>query len=132
MAKVQSPPSTKYHPTKRRELVAVADVRLLQAQVINDKGAIKNVVIWQCGEDGVFAENITDLGNAEKTFAIPQWLKDQLKALPLQRQLTWDGRPKSALPYAENALASKAPEVAAPRLTGDVTGDDDLAGFQSA
>ena len=130
MAKVQAPPVTKYHPTKRRELIAVADVRLLQAQVINDKGAIKNVVIWQCGEDGVFAENITDLGNAEKTYALPAWLKDQLKALPLNRQLTWNGQPKSGAPHAENARV-EAP-VPAPRVTADATGDDVLAGFQSA
>lgn len=122
---VKSPARSSYHPTKRRELVAVADVRLLQAQVIDDKGAIRNIVVWQCGEDGIFANHITDFSNPDKVYVIPPWLKTALRELPANKQLTWDGTPKGK-------GGAKAEAPAAPAMTNSAGADDDLPGFQSA
>jgi hypothetical protein len=128
---VSSPKQTaQFHPTLRRKVVASADVLLQQVQVVDKDGAIRSLIVWRCGTDGFYAENIAALSDPQRLKVLPSWVKDQLEALGSDRDLDWRGYPKTgAKPVAaptQMALPTAAP--AAP-VKG---GDDDLTDFKSA
>ena len=123
-----------YHPNRRREVLAVADVSLRQVQLIDTNGQIRSIVLWQCGTDVLYAESIAALSDPQRLKQAPTWVKDQLASLGLDRQFLSDGTP-----YTEKKTVTAAPvstsvrdtKVEVPAAPG-ADADDDLPEFRSA
>lgn len=86
----------KFHPTERNKVLATADVRLQQVQVVDKKGQIRSVIVWQCGTDILYASTMDGLFDAAQRKSAPQWLIDALHTLPSSKQYAADGSAKGA------------------------------------
>lgn len=84
-----------FHPTMRNKVLASADVRLQQVQLVDKKGQIRSVIVWQCGTDMFYANNMDGLFDVAQRKTAPQWLKDAMVALPAESLFNYDGTPKS-------------------------------------
>lgn len=137
MANVQGPIPQKYHPKRRKELLATADVQIMQAQVIGKDGRELNVVFWICGPDIFYANTLPELFS-EKRFKAPPWIREQLKTLALSKQFDCWGNAKSQGDRNPGVDGSPAPTVVVPPrgsipTTHDsLREDDDLPGFKEA
>lgn len=121
-----------YHPSRRREVLAVADVLLRQVQLIDTNGQIRSIVLWQCGTDVLYAESVAALSDPQRLKQAPAWVKDQLAALGLDRQFMSDGTPYTEKRGATPASTPQVP-VKAEMPAGPVSdADDDLPEFRSA
>ena len=68
-----------FHPTKRNEVLAAADVKLQQVQLIDKKGQIRSVVLWRCGTDVFYASTMDGLFDVAQRKRAPEWLLTALK-----------------------------------------------------
>lgn len=131
MSSVSSPKqTTQFHPTLRRKVVASADVLLQQVQVVDKDGAIRSLIVWRCGTDGFYAENIAALADPQRLKVLPVWVKEQIEALTPDRDLDWRGLSKTG---ARSSSPVQMPMPAAPVTVAPTkSGDDDLPDFKSA
>ena len=91
---IQETRQTKFHPTARNQIVAAADVKIRQVQLIDKKGQIRSVVVWQCGSDMFYANNMDGMFDVAQRRNAPDWLKTALLNLPADKQFSYDGSPK--------------------------------------
>jgi hypothetical protein len=115
------------YSTKRRQVVAAADVLIQQVQVVDSKGQIRSVLVWQCGPDILVAETMDGLFDENRRSRAPKWLVDQLKVLPPSRLFDCKGNAKGSV---EELSADTAVTAAAPVPQG--MEDDDAGGFEQA
>lgn len=88
--------TTKFHPTDRNKVIAAADVRLRQVQLVDKRGQIRSVIVWQCGPDVFYANNMDGLFDVAQRKKAPDWLLEELTALPTDRQFTYSGEVKTS------------------------------------
>lgn len=74
--------------------MAAADVRIQQVQLIDKKGQIRSVVVWQCGTDMFYANNMDGMFDVAQRRNAPEWLKTAMITLPLDKQFSYDGAAK--------------------------------------
>lgn len=129
MAHVHGTDIQKYHPTKARETVAAADVRLLQVQVIDKNHRERAVVVWQCGPDILVGETMDALFDADRRFNAPEWLVKGLLNLPPSRQFDCFGNPKSGVAQGDPA---SGPLIAARGTVPEDLEDGELPGIDQA
>lgn len=135
MASVQGPIPNKYHRNRKKELLATADVQLLQAQVIGKDGREFTAVFWICGPDIFYANELSDLFTS-KRFKAPDWVREQLKTLPNSRRFDcWGTSKNQADPDVPPAAKTTAPPATVtpagptPKVS-DSLADDDLPEFK--
>ena len=95
MPVVNNATPTTYHPTEKRKVLATADVRLQQVQVVDKKGQVRSVILWRCGTDVMYANTMDGLFDSAQRRQAPDWLITALKELPLSQQFNSDGSPKT-------------------------------------
>jgi len=102
---------TKFHPTSRRQVIATADVSMMQAQVVDKSGEVRAIVVWKCGPDVYWADTMDGLFDNARRKRAPEWLLEQLAAVPADKQFDSNGRPKgvTAPPEGGNAVAKATP-----------------------
>jgi len=76
--------------------VATADVSLQQVQVVDKQGQIRSIVLWRCGPDVLYSDSLDGLMDNTRRKKAPEWLLEQLKNLPGDRQFHADGTAKSS------------------------------------
>lgn len=92
--------------------MAAADVALQQVQVVDKQGQIRSIVTWQCGPDVLYADSLDGLMDNTRRRKAPEWLLEQLKALPPERQFHADGTAKTGAVSADSHVPtdSDAPD----------------------
>ena len=85
---------TQYHPTERNKVLATADVLLQQVQVVDKKGQIRSVIVWQCGSDILYANSMDGLFDIAQRRQAPDWLKEELNKV--SNRYNYDGTSKSS------------------------------------
>lgn len=78
--------------------MATADVAIQQVQVVDKQGQIRSIVLWRCGPDVLYADSLDGLMDNTRRKKAPEWLLEQLKKLPGDRQFSADGTAKSSVP----------------------------------
>ena len=108
----QKPTQAQYHPTARNQVLANADVRLFQTQVVDKTGKIRGVFVWQCGSDIFYASTMEGMFDEARRHPAPAWLVTGIEQLPPDRRFNFDGTPKGEveevkpyLPTEEDAPA---------------------------
>ena len=91
---VRGLPKAAQFSNKRRTVVATADVALQQVQVVDKSGQVRSIVLWRCGPDILYADSLDGLMDNTRRRKAPEWLVEQLRDLPMERQFSWDGMPK--------------------------------------
>jgi hypothetical protein len=114
---------TKYHPTSRRQVIATADVQMMQVQVVDSNGEIRAIVVWKCGPDVYWAETMDGIFDSARRKRAPTWLLEQLAAVPAEKQFDSEGKPKQV---------SVAKTVAKPAPAHVPDADSDLPQFAQA
>lgn len=83
-------------------------------QVVDKTGQIRSIVVWQCGPDMLYADSLDGLFDNTRRRKAPEWLTEQIRALPLEKQFTFDGSPKggskSSVPEHIPASDTDAPD----------------------
>lgn len=74
--------------------MATADVALQQVQVVDKTGQVRSIVLWRCGPDVLYADSLDGLMDNTRRRKAPEWLLEQLKELPLERQFSFTGEVK--------------------------------------
>jgi len=127
MGVVQGQRKSEFHPTKRKQVMAAADVQIQQVQVVDKNGQMRPVVVWRCGTDIMFAETMDGLFDSARRFKAPAWLVDQLDQLPPSRRFDYLGRP-----YSGGGAEKTAPLLEVSDSLPEGMEDDDVAGAESA
>jgi len=110
-------------------VLATADVKIQQVQVVNKTGEVLAVVVWQCGPDIMFSETMDGLFDAARRYRAPKWLVDQLDQLPPSKRFDYRGIPFGGSERAERGII----EVARTPPEGmEDGGDDDIPGAAPA
>lgn len=86
---------TKFHPTSRNKVLASADVNIQQVQLVDKRGQVRSVVVWQCGSDVFYANTMDGMFDTAQRKTAPPWLKEALHNLDPSNQFNYDGTPKS-------------------------------------
>lgn len=94
----------KYHPSIRRKVIASAEVKLLQVQVIDKNGMDRPVLVWMCGPDIIVGETMDALFDAQRRIQAPRWMVEGLQALPDDRKFDYLGRKVSDLLAGERTV----------------------------
>lgn len=110
-------PKKKFHPTLRRQVIAIADADIKQVQVVDKDGEIRPIIVWICGPDMYWADNMDGLFDNARRKKAPDWLKEQIAALPADRRFRSDG-----------SVATESPGVAVVAQKADT----DLPDFRQA
>ena len=87
---------TKFHPTQRNKVLASADVKIQQVQLVDKRGQVRSVVVWQCGSDVFYANTMDGMFDTAQRKTAPAWLKEALVSLEADKQFNYDGTTKSA------------------------------------
>ena len=95
---VRGLPKAAKFSNQRRTVVATADVALQQVQVVDKQGQIRSIVLWRCGPDVLYADSLDGLMDNTRRKKAPEWLLEQLKKLPGDRQFHADGTAKHTAP----------------------------------
>jgi hypothetical protein len=103
---------THFHPSARRQVIATADAQMMQVQVADKNGQIRAIIVWSCGPDMYWADTMDGIFDNARRKKAPEWLVEQVKNLPVERQFYSDG-------------TSKASAVMAPPGENHVPGDSD-------
>lgn len=90
------PKSAKFS-NQRRTVVATADVAIQQVQVVDKSGQVRSIVVWRCGPDMLYADSLDGLMDNTRRKRAPEWLVEQIKSLPAERQFNAFGSPKAAV-----------------------------------
>lgn len=125
MAIVRDQAKAQFHPSKRRQVLAAADVRIQQVQVVDKDGRVRNIVVWRSGTDVVFSETMDGLFDTDRRFKAPRWVVEQLDALPPSKQYDFLGNVKSNI-SVEHEVADENPEGF------EFDEDDDIEGVAQA
>lgn len=114
---------------RRAELLALADVQIFQADVVDTNSRRRNVIIWRCGTDVFYASTMDALFDESRRKPAPQWLKDQVEKLPATRRFRANGET-----YEEvSSVGRPAPVLPAAVPLGDNESlDEDVAGARQA
>jgi len=114
---------------RRAELLALADVQIFQADVVDTNSRRRNVIIWRCGSDVFYASTMDALFDETRRKPAPQWLKDQVEKLPATRRFRANGET-----YEEAAASGRPVPVlpAAVPLGDNESLDEDVAGARQA
>jgi hypothetical protein len=88
-------PETPTYSNQRRKVVAAADVAIQQVQVVDKAGQVRSIVLWRCGPDVLYADNLDGLFDSARRKKAPSWLTEQLTSLSQERQFYSDGTSKS-------------------------------------
>ena len=118
-------------PGRRADLLALADVRIFQADVIDSQSRRRNVIIWQCGTDVLYAGTMDALFDSQRRRGAPTWLKDQLVKLPASRRFTHDGSLYSAAAGNATVTAESDLPPSEPLAEGEFL-DDEIPGAEQA
>lgn len=86
---------TKFHPTSRNKVLASADVNIQQVQLVDKRGQVRSVVVWQCGSDVFYANTMDGMFDTAQRKTAPPWLKEALQDLDLNNQFNYDGTSKA-------------------------------------
>jgi len=73
-------------------VLATADVAIKQVQIIDKKGQVRSVVVWQCGSDVLYATTMDGLFDDSRRRVAPSWVVEQLPTA--ERQFDYMGEPK--------------------------------------
>jgi hypothetical protein len=114
---------------RRAELLALADVDIFQADVIDTSSRRRNVIIWRCGTDVLYASTMDGLFDEGRRKPAPQWLKDQVDKLPSERRFKSNGDgyvDEEPQPRSSGRLPAPVP------LGDNESLDEDVAGAQQA
>lgn len=76
-------------------MIAAADAKILQVQILDKNSQNRTIVVYQCGPDIYYAATMDGLFDINRRRSAPTWLEEQLKALPASRQLDYLGNIKS-------------------------------------
>ena len=106
---VRGLPTAAKFSNQRRTVVAAADVALQQVQVVDKTGQIRSIVLWRCGPDVLYADSLDGLMDNTRRKRAPEWLIEQLKGLPLERQFTASGVAKGKETEAQPSTPSHVP-----------------------
>lgn len=91
--------------------MATADVAIQQVQVVDKAGQVRSIVLWRCGPDVLYADNLDGLFDSARRKKAPSWLTEQLSSLSKTRQFDADGSPKaSESPVSHIPTDSDAPD----------------------
>jgi len=114
---------------RRAELLALADVQIFQADVVDTNSRRRNVIIWRCGSDVFYASTMDALFDETRRKPAPQWLKDQVEKLPATRRFHANGET-----YEEAAASGRpVPSLPAAVPLGDNESlDEDVDGARQA
>ena len=115
---------------RRAELLALADVQIFQADVIDTNSRRRNVIIWRCGSDVFYASTMDALFDETRRKPAPQWLKDQVEKLPATRRFRANGETYEESPASSGRTAAVLP--AAVPLGENESLDEDVAGARQA
>ena len=85
----------KFHPTKKREVLAIADVMIKQVQLIDKTGLIRSVVMWQCGTDMLYATTMDGLFDEARRRPVPKWMVEKLRKVPPENVYDYMGESKT-------------------------------------
>lgn len=88
-------PKTPTYSNQRRKVVAAADVAIQQVQVVDKAGQVRSIVLWRCGPDVLYADNLDGLFDSARRKRAPSWLTEQLSSLAQDRQFYSDGTAKA-------------------------------------
>ena len=77
--------------------MATADVSLKQVQVVDKQGQVRSIILWQCGPDILYADSLDGLMDSTRRKKAPEWLIQQISALPKDRQFHADGTAKTSV-----------------------------------
>jgi len=94
-------PKSATYSNQRRKVVATADVAIQQVQVVDKSGQVRSIVLWRCGPDMLYADNLDGLFDAARRKKAPAWLVDQLADLSPDRQFYSDGSAKEVAQKAK-------------------------------
>lgn len=106
---VRGLPKTPNYSNQRRTVVATADVALQQVQVVDKTGQIRSIVLWQCGPDVLYSDSLDGLMDSTRRKKAPEWLVQQLKDLPKDRQFHYDGTAKAGQVVAASTTPDHVP-----------------------
>jgi len=87
---------TKFHPTSRNKVLAAADVKIQQVQLIDKRGQVRSVVVWRCGTDMFYANTMDGMFDNAQRKTAPTWLVEAMGSLEADKQFNFDGTTKSA------------------------------------
>ena len=87
--------TSKFHPTERNKVLAAADVKIRQVHLVDKSGQIRSVVLWQCGSDVFYANNMECMFDVAQRKKAPSWLLEELETLPTDKQFSFTGEPKT-------------------------------------
>ena len=133
MATTSNSTPTKFHPKLRRKVLASAEARLFQVQVIGSKGQERSLAVYQCGPDVFYAETMDGLFDQDRRKTAPAWLVDGIAALPGERRFDHTGKPAIRTTAAAVAdLALPAPTPKAPQVRPAELADEDAPSFSQA
>ena len=90
-----------FHNSKRREVVASADVAIRQVQIVDKKGQVRALIVWQCGPDVLYSDSMDGLFDATRRKKAPEWVVDQLSALTPDRCFDASGNPYGDAPVVD-------------------------------
>lgn len=87
--------TNKFHPTKRNAVLASAQVNLQQVQLVDKRGQIRSVIVWQCGPDVFYSNTMDGLFDVAQRKKAPDWLLEALTELPADKKFSYEGKPSS-------------------------------------
>jgi hypothetical protein len=111
---------TQFHPTARRQVIATADVSMMQAQVVDKSGEVRAIVVWKCGPDVYWADTMDGLFDNARRKRAPEWLLEQLAAVPTDKQFDSNGLPKGATSSEGGKAVTKVTPSHVPSADADV------------
>ena len=98
--------------------MASAEVAIRQVQVVDKKGAIRALIVWQCGPDILYADSMDGLFDASRRKRAPEWVVAQLTDLSPDKQFDYRGHQVGAQVSTSEEEQGYVP-----------TADDDLPDF---
>mgnify|MGYP006411474053 CR=1 FL=1 len=118
----------KFHTNARRQVIATADVSIRQVQVIDKVGAVRGIVVWQCGPDIFWADTMDGMFDAARRKSAPPWLVEQIKNLPQSQKFFSDGTAYDSAVEVSTPVGSV--DTSPDHVPGDA--DTDLPSFAQA
>ena len=76
-------------------MIATADAQMKQVQVADKNGQIRAIIVWECGPDLYWSDTMDGIFDNARRKKAPDWLVEQIKGLPLDRQFNADGTKKT-------------------------------------
>ena len=74
-----------------RKVLALAEARIFQCQVLDKYGAPQQISVYMCGPDCFISETMDGLFSRDQRRPMPEWMKKQLQALPASQMYDFKG-----------------------------------------